>query len=145
MRQTLLIALREYKQYILSRGFLLFLIMFPLGLIFMSVAFGFLERNKPVRSFVVFDQTGAYVEAIDRALDRRHRFNTLYGFDAYVTGFKRSDVDVDALPEPYQPGSVTDRRVQDFQADGGIEAAQAAIAPYLREGDAAFRAATSGV
>ena len=65
MKQSLLIAWREYKQYVFSRGFLLFLIMFPLGVIGAGAAVGFLENNKPTRHFVVYDQTGSYTAHID--------------------------------------------------------------------------------
>ena len=77
MRQILLIAWREYKQYVLSRGFLLFLVMFPVGLVAVSAAMGLVERNKPTRAFVVYDQTGQYVDDIDREIERRRLMSAL--------------------------------------------------------------------
>jgi ABC-type Na+ efflux pump permease subunit len=60
MKPILLIAWREYRQYVFSRGFILFLAMFPLGLLVIGFAVDFLERNKPTRYFVVYDETGSY-------------------------------------------------------------------------------------
>ena len=51
---------------------LFFLVMFPLGLIGISAAIGFVERSKPVRAFVVIDQAKAYTDDIDREVDYRY-------------------------------------------------------------------------
>ena len=46
MKQILLIAWREYRQYVFSRGFLIFLFMFPLGFIGVSAGLGLAEQTK---------------------------------------------------------------------------------------------------
>ncbi len=139
MRQILLIAWREYKQYIFSRGFLLFLVMFPVGLVFMGAAIGFLEKNKPVRAFVVYDETGAYLEDIDRAIERRHLFDSIYAWDEYLLLHgRREALDDDLIPAPFTGDGVNDRRAQDFMKAGGFAAAQSSAAPYLKAGAPAF-------
>ncbi|MHA7870711.1 MAG: ABC transporter permease [Hyphococcus sp.] len=138
MRQILLIAFREYKQYVLSRGFLLFLVMFPLGVVLAGGAVSFLERNKPVRHFVVYDQTGSYTADIDRQIERRHLLGAIAEWDAYARVFVNEAAFADELETPFAPGAVNDRRLQDFEAAGGFAAAQAFVAPHLRAGAPAF-------
>lgn len=133
MRQILLIAWREYKQYVLSRGFLLFLVMFPVGLVAVSAAMGLVERNKPTRAFVVYDQTGQYVDDIDREIERRRLMSALSAWDLYLTLNLRPEVLADeALPALFAPAFVNDARLQAFRASGGFDAARAAAAPYLK-------------
>lgn len=137
MKQVFLIAWREYKQYVFSRGFLIFLLMFPLSLIALTAALGLVERNKPVRAFVVFDETGRYADDIDREIERRYLFSALYGWDAYI-GAAIPDGGAENLPEPFAPASVNDARLKAFEAAGGFEAAKAAAAPRLPAGAPAF-------
>lgn len=137
MKQVLLIAWREYKQYVLSRGFLIFLVMFPVSLIAFSAAMGLVERNKPIRTFVVYDQTGAYLDDIDREIERRYLFAGIAGWDAYVTAGVPVGA-LDEIPPPFKPDAVDDGRAREFQRAGGFEAARDAAAPYLREGMPAY-------
>ena len=139
MKQCLLIAWREYKQYVFSRGFLLFLIMFPLGVIGAGAAVGFLESNKPTRHFVVYDQTGAYTAHIDRELERRQLLSAIAAWDIYVG----VSADLDALaessvPEVFQPGAVNERRAQDFSAAGGFEHGTASHCAIFKDACAAI-------
>ncbi len=133
MKQILLIAWREYKQYVFSRGFLLFLIMFPLGVILAGGAVSYLEDNKPTRHFVVYDQTGSYTAHIDRELERRYLLSALSAWDDYA----RINVDMEAAKaggalKIFLPGAINERRLQDFIETGGFEAAQYEVTPYLR-------------
>ncbi len=137
MKQILLIALREYKQYVLSRGFLIFLLMFPVSLVGITAAMGLVERNRPVRAFVVYDETGQYADDIDREIERRHQLSTIAAWDAYAKAAIAGD-GAQALPDPFAPAGVNDARRRAFAAAGGIEAAQAAAAPLLREGAPAY-------
>ncbi len=139
MKQVLLIAWREYKQYIFSRGFLLFLIIFPLGLVFVGASVGLLERNKPTRYFAVYDASGAYTEDIDQEIERRYLGDALNAWDMYLAVSLRPGVLTDELiPEPFAPAITTDGRISDFEKAGGFEAARAAVAQYLIEGAPGF-------
>lgn len=138
MRATLLIAWREYRQYILSRGFLLFLVLFPLGVLFVGAAVGFAERSKPARTFVVFDETGLYSDAIDIEIERRRKRATLSAWDAYINIAARPEaLAEDSLPPPFAPAPYTPARAEAFHA-AGLDAARAAVAPYLRDNAPAF-------
>lgn len=85
MKQIFLIAWREYRQYVFSRGFLLFLVMFPLGLLAIGFALEFLERNKPIRYFVVYDEIGSYTDDIDREIERRYMKTAISAWDAWLS------------------------------------------------------------
>ncbi len=136
MKQVFLIALREYKQYVLSRGFLIFLLMFPVSLVALTAAMGLVERNKPVRPFVVYDQSGHYADDIDREIERRYLFGAIRAWDLYASA---STPDAgQALPAPFAPARVNDARLKAFETAGGFDAARQAAAPLLREGAPAF-------
>lgn len=135
MREALLIALREYKQYIFSRGFLLFLIMFPVGVIFGGAAIGLLENSRPARPFVVFDETGSYTDEIDREIERRHMAYALSAWDAYLNAMADPEaLEQEQIPEPFSPSTPAVGRMEAFKAAGGFGAAQTVAAPYLKPG-----------
>lgn len=135
MKQIMLIAWREYRQYVFSRGFLLFLIMFPLGLLLLGFALDFLERNKPTRYFAVYDETGSYTDDIDRELERRYMRSAIAAWDLWLGFSARPDsLDAGAIPPPFAPADVNELRIGAFADAGGFEAAQAAAAPHLKPG-----------
>lgn len=139
MRETLLIALREYKQYIFSRGFLLFLIMFPLGIVGGGAAVGLLEKNRPARTFVVYDETGAYTDEIDREIERNHMRAAIAAWDAYLVFASNPDaLERKLIPAPFSPSSPIIGRIDAFKAAGGFEAAHDAVAAYLKNGAPEF-------
>ncbi|MEQ8935777.1 MAG: ABC transporter permease [Amphiplicatus sp.] len=138
MRATLLIAWREYRQYILSRGFLLFLILFPLGVVFVGAVVGFAENSKPARSFVVYDRTGLYGDAIDIEIEWRRKRTTLSAWDAYLSlAAQPGALENKSVPAPFAPAPLTRGRNQAFH-EAGLDAARAAAAPYLRAGAPEF-------
>lgn len=135
MRSALIIAWREYKQYVLSRGFLLFLVMFPLGVILGGAAVGFAQNAKPARHFVVFDQTGLYAEAIDQEIELRRIRSNISAWSAYVRfAVKEDALENEEIPEPFGTAPVTLERVEAFMAAGGIDAAKEVVEPFLKEG-----------
>ncbi|GJL94878.1 MAG: hypothetical protein DHS20C05_12830 [Hyphococcus sp.] len=136
MKQILLIAWREYKQYIFSRGFLLFLTMFPLGLVFVGAAVGLLENNKPIRYFVVYDETGAYTDEIDQELDRRYMQSAIAAWDAYIL-VASGGAEVD-IPAPFAPDDVNDARIVAFETAGGFEKAQSLAKANINSGLPSF-------
>ncbi|MEO0695018.1 MAG: ABC transporter permease [Pseudomonadota bacterium] len=132
MKASLLIAWREYKQYVFSRGFILFLVLLPLLVVFGGAAFALIERSKPVRNFVVVDQTGDYSDAIASALDRQHTRTILGAWNFYIeAAIDRERHSTDDLPYPFDTSAVSNRRVRDFEEAGGVEAANRAVQPFL--------------
>ncbi|MCB2112159.1 MAG: ABC transporter permease [Parvularculaceae bacterium] len=139
MRSVFLIAWREYKQYVLSRGFLIFLISFPLLIGLGGAAMTFLETSRPVRHFIVFDEAGGYAEAIDREIETRYQASILAAWDAYVPlAIDGTKFAPDALRSPFAPAAATRARQEAFFAAGGVEAARSAIGDYLKTGAPAF-------
>jgi len=133
MIQIRLIAWREYRQYVFSRGFLLFVIMFPIGLIAIGFGLDFLERNKPTRYFTVYDETGAYTEDIDREIERRHMRRVLSAWDSYVaTAVDPAALEAGRLAAPFAPDDINEKRLRAFAEAGGLDAATEAAAPFLR-------------
>ncbi|MEM9170433.1 MAG: ABC transporter permease [Pseudomonadota bacterium] len=150
MNAILQIAWREYRQYVFSRGFLLFLILFPVGFVVGAVAFSWAERQLPTRHFAVFDETGLYAEAIDREIDILAARRSLSAWDTYLELAAKKDaldaaVEEDAIPEPFAPGPVTTERATAFVDAGGAQAAIAAVRPYLRDGAPAFMETSRGI
>lgn len=141
MNAVLLIAWREYKQYVLSRGFLIFLVTFPLLIALGGAALGFLESAKPLRSFVVYDEVGGYAAAIDREIAERERRNVIVAWDAYVSiAADRSRIVPEDLPPPFAPAALTQARLQAFFDAGGVDGARAATIGYLKKGAPLFAA-----
>ncbi len=139
MKQIFLIAWREYRQYVFSRGFLLFLVMFPLGLLAIGFALEFLERNKPIRYFVVYDEISSYTDDIDREIERRYMKTAISAWDAWLSFAADPEaLAAGAVPAPFAPGDVTERRSRAFAAAGGFDAAAKAVRSYLKADMPAF-------
>ncbi len=135
MKAVFLIAWREYKQYVLSRGFLIFLVTFPLIIVLGGAAMGLLESSRPIRNFVVFDQVGGYAEAIDREIAERTERSLIAAWDAYVAGaLDETKLKPEDLAEPFAPGAVTEMRRRAFIETGGVDGARAAVDGKLRKG-----------
>lgn len=144
MRPVLLIAWREYKQYVLSRGFLMFLVMFPLIVVIGTMAIGFLESSRPTRAFVVIDAADGYAEAIDKEIDRQHRRETLTAWDQWVrVAVDPARAKTEELPAPFAPDAVTFGRMEAFRSAGGVEAGLEIVRPFLRRGVPLFSAPKS--
>ncbi len=141
MRAALLIAWREYHQYIMTWGFWFGVLMFPLALGFgVSVPY-LLENSVPVRHFVVVDRSGDVTPLIDEALESQYQRQVVQAFTLHVRATVRSEaLKEDALPDIYTRTSVSTDQVAAFREAGGLEAALAAVEPYQREGVPAFEA-----
>lgn len=73
MRNAFLVASREYGENARTKGFWVNLLMFPVLLLASIKVPEFLqEKAKPVRNYVLVDQSGELEAAVERALDRRH-------------------------------------------------------------------------
>jgi ABC-2 type transport system permease protein len=138
MKAALQIAWREYKQYVLSRGFLLFLVIFPLSIAFVSVGVGFAEKARPERTFTVFDETGAFGASIDAEIALRRKQFLISSWDEYVkVAAEKAALDADKIAWPFAPAPKTRARIEAFHA-AGFDAARAAVRPHLRKGAPPF-------
>ncbi|MEM9705248.1 MAG: ABC transporter permease [Pseudomonadota bacterium] len=139
MNPALLIAWREYRQYILSRGFLLFLAIFPVGIIAGSAAIALAEQAKPARHYVIFDETGQYTESIEAEIKNRALRRLVASWSGYVAiAVEPSALEDSLIPEPFRPGAASLSRARAFAEAGGLDAAKDAASPYLRQGAPEF-------
>lgn len=139
MRETLLIAWREYKQYVLSRGFLLLLLLAPLGIFGFALLFGFMQKSIPQRSYVIIDQTNQYADQVENYLGFLHDRNVLAAWDQFVTFNGTTSFSEDSpIKAPFAPAAITRQRVIAFKAEGGLPAARQVAAPYLRTDPSIF-------
>lgn len=84
MKYAILVALREFAENAKTKGFWLGILTFPL-IIYASISAGaFLEKTKPVRNFVLVDQSGELEETVQGALDRLHQRNVMGALASYV-------------------------------------------------------------
>lgn len=138
MRAAMQIAWREYKQYVLSRGFLIFLVIFPLSIGFISVAVGVAEKARPARTFVVFDETGAFGASIDAEITLRRKQFLLSTWDEYLAlAAEKQALDENRIAWPFAPAPKTRARIEAFHV-AGFDAARAAAKPHLRKGAPSF-------
>ncbi len=144
MRYPFLVAWREFAENVKTKGFWIGIFIFPL-LIWASIsAEGWLEKTKPVRNFVLVDQSKSFEAPVQLALDRLFQRELLKSFGSYVRANLGSagvgeEVDLEELPA-VDPEEITERwtgdnpeLVEEFLEQGGIEAALAQVEPHLRE------------
>src|SRR5262245_57702099 len=89
MRYAFLVAWREFAENVKTKGFWIGILIFPL-LIYGSITVStVLEKAKPVRNFVLVDQSGELEGSVDRALDRLHDRKLLGELASYARKYAR--------------------------------------------------------
>lgn len=125
----------EYRRYIFTRGFLLLITLIPLSAMFGIFAESVNEQTKPVRAFVVIDDTARFISAIDDALQQERLREELQTWDIYADiAVVRDEQGELPLPDPFRPAEITEQRLKAFEEAGGLTAAQMIAAPVIREG-----------
>ncbi len=133
MRGALLIAWREYKQYVFSRGFLLLLFIAPIGLMSMAFMLNVIQKSIPVKHFVVVDKTNTYSETIKDYFDDLYDRQVISAWDQYLTIYSNpSTLQQASVDKAFLPATVTTQRIIDFKKAGGIRGAQNSLSSYLR-------------
>jgi ABC-type Na+ efflux pump permease subunit len=136
MRAVLLVAVREIRQVLGTRGFWVMLLVVPLALAISGFAS---SRLAPERSsaFTIVDRSGRFEPEFARRLDLGYQQRILRDLSAYVERWKLGGV------APHAPWSnrqswLIQSEVQRFAADGGAAAAIEKLRPHLPEGAPAF-------
>jgi ABC-2 type transport system permease protein len=143
LSDILIIARREFLQYIRTRGFVLTLFFIPAWFVLGGLLQHVATETKSQRSFAVVDETGRFLDAIDRALQidsERAAFlalSTWANANADVGLLARQSPDVADLLSREAGDSATIAR---FAAAGGSAGLLAIIHPLLRPGAPAFAA-----
>lgn len=141
MSYAFLIALREYVENAKTKGFWIGIFMFPLLIgIGMGVS-TFLAQAEPSRHFVLVDQSGAFADAIDQAVELAHQRAVLQALGRYVRANLRTEqlpqIDLSTVPADGGP-PVEQGAVAAFVAAGGKEAFLARYRGLLAEGSPEF-------
>lgn len=128
MKNILLVAAREYKQIASTRGFWVMLLVLPVVIGLTQVA-GRFFRPELNSAYVLVDQSGNYQDAIDHRLALNYQRAELSGFSAYVQRWQLASVKPDAV---WAKGDrwFSDAQIEQFIAEGGIDAAAALVAPH---------------
>jgi ABC-2 type transport system permease protein len=137
MRDVLLVAAREFRQIVLTRGFWVLLLAVPAALavsILGSAAFA--PRSN--MAFTVVDASGRYAPLIERRLQLDDRRQVLRALSGYAARWKVASADPGAVWSI--PGAwLSDAAVQRFAAEGGLAAALRRIQPRLPAGAPPFK------
>src|SRR6185295_10517456 len=84
MRYTLLIALREFIENTKTKGFWIGIFMLPLIMTVSIAVSTKLAKSEPSRNFVVVDQSGAFAEPIDHAIEWDYQKSVLQALGQYA-------------------------------------------------------------
>jgi ABC-type Na+ efflux pump permease subunit len=136
MKAVLLVAVREIRQVIGTRGFWVMLLVVPLAL----AASGFASSKlAPERSsaYTLVDRTGRFGPDLERRLDLTYQQRTLRDLATYVDRWKLGTVDAQA-PWASRQSWLSESEIKRFADAGGAEAAVKRLAPHLPEGAPAF-------
>ena len=124
----------EYRKYVFTRGFLLFLLIIPAAGAFGYFANRLQDNAAPIRAFTVIDETGQFSDIINDGLADDRRRRVVNAWDEYVIRAVPFGADGSfPLDYPLTPGVNNAKRRLDFEAAGGLEAAIAAAEPFLTE------------
>jgi ABC-2 type transport system permease protein len=137
MRAALLVAAREFRQVVSTRGFWVMLLIVPLALV-ASIGAGTVFAPKPGVAFTLVDASGRYGPSIERRLELDYQREVLRGLATYVDRWKLASV---------EPGAVWARRdawpadaaVARFIAEGGSDAALRRLQPQTPSEAPAFK------
>jgi ABC-2 type transport system permease protein len=137
MRAVLLVAEREFRQVLSTRGFWVTLLIVPLAIAASIFASTFFVPPASA-AFTLVDASGRYGVLIERRLELDHQRDVLRDLATYVDRWRLASVD---------PGAVWARRdawpadtaVARFIAEGGADAAVRRLKPRLPDGAPAFK------
>lgn len=129
MNAVLDIISHEYRKYVFTRGFILFLLLIPFAMVFGAAVVFIQEATESAKTFVVIDRsTGGYEEVIRNAVEDDREERVLRRYDELVTGLGAAGlIDVEALEDPFRPGEASRARRKAFFAAGGLEEARRRI------------------
>ncbi|MGZ3313592.1 MAG: ABC transporter permease [Caulobacteraceae bacterium] len=141
MGAILLVALRDFRQVVATRGFMVMLLVVPLAIgvsIFASTVFG----PQYSVAWTVVDASGGAGARVEQRLRMDYQREVLRNLSAYATRWKLASVDPAA---PWaRPGAwASDAEVSRFIAGGGAAAATRRMQAALPAGAPAFKPPTN--
>jgi ABC-type Na+ efflux pump permease subunit len=136
MREVLLVAVREIRQVLGTRGFWVMLLVVPLAIAVSAFASSKLAPSSS-SAFTVVDKSGRFEPQLKQQLEFGYQQQALRDLSTYVERWKLGSVDPQA-PWANRQGWLSPAEVARFTATGGTEAAIARLRPHLPEGAPAF-------
>src|SRR5579859_7756136 len=140
MKAILLVAARDFRQIVATRGFMVTVLIVPFAVavsIFGSVMFA----PKTTFAFSLVDASGHYGAQVERRLELDHQRAVLGSLSAYEDHWRPASVDPRAPWAP-QGASASDAEVARFAADGGAPVALRRLQPRLPAEAPAFKPPT---
>ena len=136
MRAVLLVAAREIRQVVGTRGFWVMLLIVPLALAASGFASSRLAPESSI-AFSIVDRSGRFGPGIERQLDFGYEQGVLHDLSAYVARWHLESVDPKA-PWSNRQNWLAPGEVERFIAAGGADAALAELKPHLPHDAPAF-------
>ena len=137
MINTLLVAAREFRQILNTRGFWMTLLAVPLALT-VSVAAGRFFGPQFNVAYVLVDASGQYAPAIERRIERDYQRQVLGDLSTYAARWKVGSADPGAV-WARGPTWFTDAQIDAFVAQGGVAEAMRRIRPRLPDDAPVFK------
>lgn len=129
MRDVLLVAMREFRQIVATRGFWIMLLIVPLAIGVSLVASARLAPSQSV-AYTLVDPSGRFEQRLEERLERDYQRQVLRDLSTYVERWELAAVDPTA-PWAQRGSWLLDPEVSRFVAEGGAEAALARLRPHL--------------
>jgi ABC-2 type transport system permease protein len=136
MRAVLLVAQREFRQIVSTRGFWLMLLIVPLALAVSGFASSRLAPER-TSAYSIVDETGQIAPRIEAELEQDYQRQSLRRLSAYVERWNLAQVAPQA-PWARAGAWLTDSEVARFTADGGADAALRKLRPHIPKEAPAF-------
>jgi ABC-type Na+ efflux pump permease subunit len=140
MSHILLVAWRDFRQVVSTRGFLVTLLIVPLAIglsIFAAARFA----PQSNLAYTLYDASGRYGPGVERRLELDHQREVLRNLSAYVERWSLGSVDP-AAPWAHRGAWASDAAVVQFMADGGADTAVRELQPRLPQGAPPFKPPT---
>jgi ABC-type Na+ efflux pump permease subunit len=138
MKNTLLVAAREFRQIASMRSFWLTLVIMPLSIVIGAIAPQFIEKDEPDRVMVIDRAGGGEARAIAQRLGINDDRDALGDLSRYVQRHHLERADRGA-PWAQHDRWYSDADVAQFNASGGVSAAKAKIARVKDNGTPEFK------
>jgi ABC-2 type transport system permease protein len=138
MRRILLIAQREYRQHLKTRGFWIGLLLIPVIMVASTVIPLLLESEQGGDAVLLADLSGRFQPAIERAVERDYQKSLLRRLSIYAQEY---DLHPSGAPIDWARHSLwySDAEAESFMAWGGIDAALALLQPSLPSNASPFK------
>ncbi len=136
MKDVLLVAAREFRQIVATRGFWIMLLIVPVAIAISIFATRALTPS-PGAAYTMVDASGRYGERIEQRLERDYQTQVLQELSAYVERWKLAEADP-AAPWAQRGSWLVPAEVDRFIAQGGGEPALERLTPHLPPGASEF-------